>query len=177
MTCLLDDATIILVQLRGKVVCCIMKRTLATFLTFWVVLFALSFITASPDLPLMYRLGGTGVLAAFAGLLSINGKTNNRSNRSKQKQKTLEYSVHYPLNPKVLYRVRNGKIYKSSSSKPTYEIKKDKVYFVNDPKPVYQIRNDMVYRWMEPAPIFDIKGNTLYYHLSSKAAYEIKRIS
>lgn len=152
-----------------------MKQLLKLFSVFWAGLFLLSFFTAKGDLPFFTRLWYTAALALIAPVMSL---LSNRKPSDKQTNTNFiipqNAEIHLPSDPKVLYRIKNNKIYKGMAPSPTYEVKGNQVYPYLDPKPVYQIKENKVYRTMEPTPILEIKGNKIHPNLSSKVAYEIK---
>lgn len=144
------------------------------FFVFWVGIFIVSFFTASDEITFLQRLLFSGALALVAPALSLSGKkTKRESVGAKNTNKLNDVDVHAPLDPKVLYRVRSGKIYKGMAVAPTYEIKGDKIYPALSSKPVYQIKGEKVYHYLEPVPILEIKGNKIHRNLDSKVTYEI----
>ena len=153
-----------------------MKRLLRLFLMFWAGIFVLSFFTAKADMTFVQRSGYTAVLALVAPILSLlNVKKSvgtKQTSHSPYLDSNLE--IHLPLDPKVLYRVKDQKIYKGMDAAPTYEIKGNKIHPYLSPKPAFRIENNKVYREMEAAPFLDIKGNKVYQNLSTKVVYEIK---
>lgn len=153
-----------------------MKRLLRVFLIFWVGVFILSFFTAKVEMSIVQRLGYTAVLALVAPMLSLFG--GKRSDEAKQvaRPTILESNleIHLPLDPKVLYRIKDQKVYKGMDVAPTYEIKGNKRYPNLSPTPAFRIENNKVYRGMDAAPFLEIKGDKVYKNLSSKVVYEIK---
>ncbi len=153
-----------------------MKRLLRVFLIFWVGIFVLSFFTAKAGMPIGQRLGYTAVLALVAPVLSLfDGKRlvgAKQTGREPCLGSNLE--VHHPMDPKVLYRVKDQKIYKGMDAAPTYEIKGNKIHPYLSFKPAFRIENNKVYREMDAAPFLEIKGDKVYQNLSTKVVYEIK---
>lgn len=150
-----------------------LRRIWTLFLGLWAGILFLSFFTAS-ELQFFQRLLFTGVLALVAPILSLtNGRTKQKVSKARSNKHNQNVDVHLPSDPKVLYRVRNGKIYKGLDAVPVYEIREDKVYSVLSPKPAYHIKSSKVYRYLEASPILEIKGNRIYHNLDSKIAYEM----
>lgn len=115
----------------------------------------------------------SGALALVFPLISLR---NNRSKKYHAVPKhicTQDADVHLPSNPKVIYRVRNGNIYKGMDVAPICEIRGDKIYTALSSKPVYHIKNSKVYRGSDATPILEIKGSKIYYHDDSRVKYEL----
>lgn len=153
-----------------------MKRMVKLFLIFWGGIFVLSFFTAKAEMTIGQRLGYTAVLALVVPvLLLFRGK---RLAGAKQKDCAAytgyDLEVHLPLNPEVLYYIKNQKIYKEMSVEPIYELKGNKIYPYLSPKIAYRIENNKVYKGMEISPFLEIKGNKVYQNMSNKVVYEIK---
>ena len=123
-----------------------MKRLLRVFLIFWVGIFVLSFFTAKVEISIVQRLGYTAVLALVAPILSLfGGKRVNETRhagRSTGLGRNLE--IHLPLDPKVLYRIKDQRIYKGMDAAPTYEIKGNKIYPYLSSKPAFRIENNKI---------------------------------
>ena len=150
-----------------------MKRAIGVLFGSWVVLFLLSFATAKSDLSLPTRILYTGVLALVATLLFF-GKGVTRKQTSGATSSGSDMDIHLPTSPKVLYRIRSGKVYEGMAAAPIYEINGNKIYPNLSSKPAFRIEKNKVYRGMDPAPFLEIKGEKVYHNLSSKVAYEIK---
>lgn len=151
-----------------------MVRIIKCFIVLWIVLIVISFFTASDSISVFARFGFTAVMAIIGSVL-FSGKTADK--KSFKSSGPVDYKncdIYYPADSKVLYRIRNGKIYKELDVIPTYEIKGKEIYPMLDPKPIYRIEGNKVYRKLEVVPVFEIKGNKVYLPLSSKVLYEIK---
>lgn len=153
-----------------------MKRVLRLFLIFWIGIFVLSFFTAKTEISIVQRLGYTAVLALVAPIVSLFGGKRSDDTRQAARSTGLgsNLEIHLPLDPKVLYRIKDQKIYKGLDAAPTYEIKGNKIYPYLSPTPAFRIENNKVYRGLDAAPFLEIKGDKVYQNLSSKVVYEIK---
>ena len=133
-------------------------------------------LPAKAEMSIVQRLGYTAVLALIAPVLALfDGKRSvgaKQTGRESYLGSNLE--VHLPLDPKVLYRVKDQKIYKGMDAAPTYEIKGNKIYPHLSSMPAFRIESNKVYREMDAAPFLEVKGNKVYQNLSSKVVYEIK---
>ena len=153
-----------------------MKRIVKIFLLFWIVLFIVSFFTAKLEIIFWQRIGYTAVMAAITALLSLGGRKKvdkpSASNGRSRKISVIEIKV--PNSPKVLYQIKNNKVYKNLDPKPVYEIRDNKVLVINDTKVVYTLSDNKIYRNMEPVPLWEIRGNQICVPLSHKVVYEMQ---
>ena len=151
-----------------------MKRLLKLFFIFWIGIFVLSFFTAKADLSLWQRMGYTAVLALAAPVFSLFGMKKSVKKPDGCCGNLQNIELHLPLDPRVLYRIKDKKIYKGMDAAPIYEVKGNKIYPYLSPKPAFRIENNKVFRGMDAAPFLEIKGDKIYHNLSSTVAYEIK---
>ena len=150
-----------------------MNKFLKVFFILWAVLLGVSFVTASDSIGFGSKFGGSAVLALIAAILFFGklGATGDKVAADSGK-KCLE--IHAPFDPKVLYRIENGLVYKGLERKPIYEIKNNQVCPIGSSRPKYRIENNRVFRGMEVAPLYEIRNGRIYTPLSSKYVYEIK---
>lgn len=145
-----------------------MKRILKFFLIVWSVIFVISFFTAKWELPLFQRLGFTAGMAGFATLIAIVGE------KGKPPRKIRVIDILEPNSPKILYQVKDGKIYPHLNPKPIYEIKENNICLPNSSKVVYILKGKSIHRNTEPTPIWEIRGNQICIPLSNKVVYDTK---
>lgn len=152
-----------------------MKHIVKLFFIAWAGVFLLSFFTASNSIPFIQRLVFSGVLALGVPILLLGKKETKKQPKGEELShiSTQDVDIHQPLDPKVLYRVRKGKIYRGMDAAPVYEIKGNKIYAPFSPQVAYRIEKGKVYRGMEVAPILEIKARKVYRPFSSKVEYEI----
>ena len=153
-----------------------MRRAFGLFLIFGAGIFTLSFFTAKTEISMIQRLGYTVVLALVPSVLLVCGsnRTTEIKNISRGFHSENNLEIHFPLDPKVLYRIKNQKIYKGMDVAPVYEMKGNKIYPHLSSKPAFRIEKNKVYRGVEVVPFLEIKGDKIYHSLSGKIAYEIK---
>ena len=154
----------------------IMKRAGKVFLIFWALTFVISFFTANEDFLFLQRLAATAGLGAFAALLSLCNSVKSKpiTAPSDKARKIRVIDIKAPNSSKVLYQVKNNKVYKFLNPTPIYEIKGDKVYAVNSPKVIYTLSDNKVYRSLEPTPILEINNGKICVPLSPKVIYEMQ---
>lgn len=148
-----------------------MRKLFYHFIFVWIIVFLISFFTAMDSITLSQRLGYTAILSAIPALCLSSNK---KSAPPQKAPAEPYYTIHRPSDPKVLYRVEGGKVYRGLDVAPIYTVKGNKVYPNLDSKPAYRIEDGKIYRKMEAAPILEIKGRKVYRALSSKVIYEIK---
>ena len=66
------------------------------------------------------------------------------------------------LSAKIVYEIRNGKVYPPLSKKAVYEIKNGKVYRVLESKAVFVIAGNKVYEPLKKEPRYRIENNKVY---------------
>ena len=106
-----------------------MRRIFRIFLIAWACVFLVSFFTASNSISFVQRILFSGALALVVPALSF-GKAHSKKQATAKSNHTFpqDVDIHLPLDPKVLYRVRNGKIYRGMDAAPIYEIRDNNIY-------------------------------------------------
>lgn len=153
-----------------------MKRLLTFFLIAWAIIFALTFFTARDEMSLPLRAGAAAVMAAFVTLLTATDVIHPRRNAAAgaNQKKVRVIDILEPNSPKVLFQVRDNKIYPHLNPKPIYEIRGNHICQPNSSKVAYTLKENNIHRGTEPAPLWEVRDGKICIPLSNQVVYDAK---